>query len=261
MTSWKALFFKEFMASKLWLYLNIAVILLGGLYFILFYHSSMVLQGLMFIIVFHIVYLPIWIVYSLFSEWRERAITHWYGLPHKGIVLISSKFVAGIAMMLLSLLASSTVLVLLYTFFLGGIDPVIEEGSLWFIHNYWGVFLGIGIMAIYAGSQILCALFIGASVTRYKPVWIISFLLLPSLIQIWLRDRTLYETIARWGMFTSPSDQWLLPLLQYDYEVFKLATVLSKVTVFSLGVMGPQLVISLLLVWISSKLLDRYVHI
>ena len=261
MTSWKTLFFKEFKASTLWLYLNLTVILLGGVSFILFNNTSMVLHSLMFIIVFHIIYLPIWIVYSMFIEWKDRTITHWYSLPHSGIMLLTSKFMAGVAMMLLSLLASSIVLTFLYTFFLGETDPIIEQGSVWFIHNFWGVFLGIGFMAIYAGSQILCAIFLGASVTKFKPVWIIIFLLLPGFIQMWLQKIPFYEAATRWGMFTSPSEKWLEPLLRYDYDVFKSANILSEVTVFSIGVVGPQLIISVLLVWVSSKLFDRYLQI
>ncbi|WP_211746972.1 hypothetical protein [Paenibacillus sp. Marseille-Q4541] len=261
MTSWKALFFKEFKASKMWSFLNATLILLGGVCFNLFDNASVVLHSLMFIIVFHVVYLPIWVVYSLFVEWKERAITHWYSLPHQGIILLTSKFAAGVAMMLLSLLTPSIVLTLLYTFFLGDTDPMIERGSLWFIHNFWGVLLGIGVMAIYAGSQVLCAIFIGASATRCKPLWIIGFLLLPGLVQMWLRDSALYEAVTRWGMFTSPSQNWLDPLFPYENEVFKSATILSEVTTFSIGIVGPQLVISLFLIWISSKLLDRYVQI
>lgn len=261
MTAWKALFYKEFRASRPWIYFNLAVIFLGAIYFVFFRSPSIVLYSLTVIIGIHILYLPVWLIYSLFMEWKERAITHWYGLPHKGGILITSKFAAGMAMMLLSILVSSVLLVILYTYNLPYTVPMIELGSLWFIHNYWGVILGIFVMGIYAGTQCLCALLIGASVPKFKAVWMISFLLLPGIIQILLRNSNLYETITGWGRITSSSEKWLAPLLQQDYEMFQSATVLSKVTVFSAGVMGPQLLTSILLVWVSSILLDRYVQI
>ncbi|WP_055109652.1 hypothetical protein [Paenibacillus ihumii] len=261
MTSWIALFTKEFRAARMWLYFNLLVIILGASSLFFLNETQVLLYSLLVMIIFHVIYLPAWMIYSMIVEWKHKTLTHWLNLPHSGLVLITSKFVAGIAMMILSLLVCNGSLALLYSYVLGADNDMVTQAVHWFISEFWVILLGTMIMSILSGSQVICAIIIGKSVTRFRLLLVAGFLLIPSLLQLLFHDTTGYTKLVSWGMLTSAMTEWIQPMLLNQQEMAHTINVLSELTVFSLGTMLPQLVYSILLIWISGKLVDRAVQI
>ncbi|SDE90785.1 hypothetical protein SAMN04488542_103169 [Fontibacillus panacisegetis] len=261
MTSWITLFYKEFRASKMWIYFNILLILIGAAVFFFIDETQIVLYSLLVMILFHVIYLPVWVIYSIFTEWKNRTLVHWFNLPHSGFVLLTAKYVAGIVMMIVSLIVCNSLLVLLYSSILDTSNELVIQASDWFVTHFWSIFVGTMIMAIFSGTQVVCAIIIAKSATRFGLIFVAIFLLLPTLFQILFHDTIGYTKLVSWGMTTSASAEWLHPLLLNQHETLPAINVLSELTIFSLGIMLPQLVYSILLIWISSKLLDKAVQV
>ncbi|MGG3284404.1 hypothetical protein [Paenibacillus solani] len=261
MTSWTTLFIKEFRAAKIWLYINALVILLGATSLFFLDETQILLYSMLVMILFHVIYLPVWIVYSIFVEWKNKMLAHWLNLPHSGLVLVTSKFAAGIVMMLISLLVCNGVLALLYSFILEANNDVIIQAVQWFMSEFWVILLGTMIMAILSGSQVMCAVIIWKSVTRFRLLLVAGFLLIPGLFQALFHGTAGYSKLTSWGMLTSAMTEWIQPILLNQYEMFHATNVLSELTIFSLGTMLVQLIYSIMLVWISSRLVDRALQI
>lgn len=261
MTSWTALFIKEFRAARIWFYFNLLVILLGASSLFFLNETQILLYSLLVMILFHVTYLPVWVVYSIIVELKNKTLTHWLNLPHSGLVLVTSKFAAGIAMMIISLLVCNGSLALLYSYILEADNDLIIQAANWFISEFWVILLGTIIMAILSGSQVMCAFIIGKSVTRFRVLLVAGFLLIPGLFQALLHETAGYSKLLSWGMITSAMTEWMQPLLLNQHDMFRAINILSELTIFSLGTMCTQLVYSIMLVWISSKLVDRALQI
>lgn len=262
MTAWTMLFSKEFRASRVWCILNLLLILMGAGGFFLLDPSKAVIYSLLVMIILHIIYLPLWVIFSVFLEWKDRTLAHWVNLPHSGAVLLTAKYAAGIMLMTASLLISSGVLALLYQVVLDTTaSELAAQASSWFMNYFWAILFGTMIMAVFSGTQVVCAIVIAKSVTRFKLLSVIVFLLLPSLFQVFFNGSENYTRLVSWGLITSASEDWLQPLLMNEYEVIQATNVLSELTIYSLGLMLFQLVYVLLLLWISSRLLDKAVQI
>ncbi|GAB6928914.1 hypothetical protein JCM10914A_28970 [Paenibacillus sp. JCM 10914] len=261
MTSWITLFIKEFRAARIWFYFNVLVILLGASSLFFLNETQILLYSLLVMILFHVIYLPVWVVYSIFVEWKNKMLTHWLNLPHSGLVLVTSKFAAGIAMMIISLLVCNGVLALLYSYILEANNDVVIQAVHWFISEFWVILLGTMIMAILSGSQVMCAIIIGKSVTRFRLLLVAGFLLIPGLFQALFHETAGYSKLVSWGMLTSAVTEWIHPILLNQHDMVHTINVLSELTIFSLGTMFVQLIYSIMLVWISSRLVDRALQI
>lgn len=261
MTAWITLFIKEFRAAKIWFYINVLVILLGASSLLFLDETQILLYSLFVTILFHVIYLPVWVVYSIFVEWKNKMLTHWLNLPHSGLVLVTSKFAAGTAMMLISLFVCNGILALLYSSILDTNNEVIIQAVHWFMSEFWVILLGTMIMAILSGSQVMCAIIIGKSATRFRWLLVAGFLLIPGLFQALFHETTGYAKLSSWGMLTSAVNEWMQPILYNQYDMAHITNVLSELTVFSLGTMLAQLTYSILLVWMSSRLVDRALQI
>ncbi|WP_440115901.1 hypothetical protein [Paenibacillus sp. QZ-Y1] len=263
MISWKMLFLKEIYGSKQWIQLNILLLILLIVYSLISNTTDTRLFILLGIILFHVAYLPCWAFYSIFKELKEHTFTHWLNLPHSGLVLLSAKFLSGLSLMAVSLAISMLTAILPALFGLNAPHGLDYALALWASHKVGLFFLITTISSIFAGAQVILAFMLAKSLHTFRMLAAFGFLALLSLLQKVISSSPLLLKLTQWGpLFSSPAADWWGQMADQHYDIYVLLQAVSNImNLMYVGVLVIGLITSILFLWLSSKLLDKYVHV
>ncbi|MFV8827689.1 hypothetical protein [Alkalihalobacterium sp. APHAB7] len=261
--SWFALYQKDLRANNLRLVVNISLLLLFflSIFFMMFrYNNEFILMSFVPVLMLHVIYLFIGMFDSLSKEWRHHNVNLWLNIPQSGWSLITAKFSAVATHFLISL----SVTFIGFYLFIYVFNHQISEPffiALSIFHTYWYVPAFILVLASLQLGAFATVLYL-ISKTVYKGGWILAVAIGIGTQYIWniVKDTDIYLTMTGWGALITPADiqatlQQMM-LLEADIGVS-----VDMDGTFYLGYLISEAAVIVVLLVISSWLLDRYVQL